>query len=269
MSHWVKFARAHEHLTAIEQAIRQFDKMKPYSLTGDYKPPRPYNVGDEARFTLRVHAPAQPPAGLPELIGDYLTNLRASLDHIVFSIANKHTSGNFTNRLSVQFAIHQDGQRFGSFKGKVVNDLPSNVLADMERLQPYQGCDDPKFLARYVERQPLWILSLLVNEDKHRALVTVPSISLRTMKIELVDAVPVDSLDAWTTSGSFKHGAEVVSVRFRAETPNAKVKVDPDFTMDIAFTEEWPALGRPVIETLQMLSDHVRDVVFPIFEQHL
>jgi len=269
MSHWVKFARAHDHLTAIEKAIGQFVKMKPHNLVGEYQPSRPYKPGTEARFVLRLHAPAQPPAGLPELIGDYLTNLRASLDHIIYAIATKHTGGAFVNRFAIQFAIHGDEHRFASFKGKVSDDLPSHVLAEMERLQPYQGCDDSNFLPIYIERQPLWILNLLVNEDKHRALVTVPSISLRSMTIDLINAVAVDAPDSWSTSGSFKHGAEILSLRFIADAPGAKVNVHPDFTTDVAFTEEWPAVGRPVIETLQMLSDYVRYKVFDVFEQHL
>jgi hypothetical protein len=89
------------------------------------------------------------------------------------------------------------------------------------------------------------------------------------MKLDLVKAVAVDSPDSWGMSGSFKHGAEILSIRFIADEPGAKVNVHPDFTTDVAFTEEWPAVGRPVIETLQMLSNHVRKNVFPVFEQHL
>jgi hypothetical protein len=275
MSHWGKLSRAHEHFEEIRFTVDRFLKMKPYRLVRDYRPQPPFNVGSEIECVIRVNAPVEPPASLPALIGDCLTNLRASLDHLVYDIADKHTGGNLASIEKIQFPIYRDLARFkSSFEGRCKGDLPSDVITLIEGLQPYNGCNDPNLLDRHLAARPLWLLSQLVNADKHRTFVTVPQVyveggsRLRLNRAERV-MTPLGGTSLRIVTGSFKHDAEIGMVRFVATDPKAEVTMDPEPTMAVAFGEEWPARGRHVVSTLQSISDYIRIEVFPTLEPFL
>lgn len=268
MSHWGKLSRAHEHLEIIRLTIERFLQMKPYRLVCEYKPQPPFRVGSRIECSIMVNAPADPPLTLPPLIGDCLTNLRASLDHLVYDIAHRHTNGNLTSTDKIQFPIYKDSSRFSSFEGKCTSDLPPEVFRLIEKLQPYQGCNDPQFLERDLGKNWLWVLNLLVNADKHRTFVTVPQVFIKALRPE-VQGGEIAGLLQFTLTGSSKHGEKVHSFSFFAEDPNAEVTLHPDLSMEVAFGEEWPTRGRPVLGSLHAISDHIRNEVFPVLEPFL
>jgi hypothetical protein len=268
MSHWGKLTRAHEHLEVVRLTIERFLQMKPYRLVREYKPQPPFSVGSRIECNIIFNAPADPPLTLPAVIGDCLTNLRASLDHLVYDIAYKNTNGNLTSIDKIQFPIYADSKRLMIFSGKCWNDLPPEVWRLIENLQPYQGCDDLKFLDHHLGKNPLWVLNLLVNTDKHRTFVTVPQVFIRDLHAEVRGGKNTSKLE-FTISAPFKHGEKVHSLDFRATDPDAEVTLHPNLSIEVAFGDEWPTGGRPVLGSLHMISDHIRNEVFPVLEPFL
>lgn len=270
MTHWAKFGRAYEHLAEIDSIIDRFLDMKPYRFVREYEPKPPYPTTGRVHFTLRLHAPVAPPPQLPALIGDFLTNMRASLDHLIYGIALKHTGQPEiidNNRLA--FAIYETPQQFGSWRGTVDDLLPNDVFALLDDMQPYQRPPGPPVtLERHIHRQPLWVLNAFVNADKHRTLM--PVTGLRLDQVKIMAKIPGEPNEAGATvTGSFEHGDPIFDYWFFPDSPNAEVSVEPDFAPDVAFSEKWPARQRPVSLLLHRMGEHVRDKVFPKFEPHL
>jgi hypothetical protein len=247
--------------------------MKPYRFVREYQPQPPYPTKNRVRFLLTLHAPLSPPGELPVLIGDCLTNLRASLDHLVYGIAMKYTNSSSTEDLakqtSLQFPIYDDAKRFSAWRGKVVRFLSPDVLAVLESFQPYQGWDGVVArLERHLSKNPRWVLNALVNADKHRALM--PVTQLRFSNVRFAAKIPGEGSEAsGYISGSYKHRDTIIDFHFYPESPNAEVTVGDDFTEDVAFSEEWPAANRPVSLLLHGLADNIRDFVFPELEPFL
>jgi len=190
------------------------------------------------------------------------------LDHLVYDIAYRHTGGNLTSTDKIQFPIYHDSARLKRFEGKCRDDLPVEVWRLIENLQPYQGCNDLQFLERHLEKNWLWVLNLLVNADKHRTFVTVPQVFINGLQPE-VQGGKFAGLLQFTISAPFKHGEKAHSFSFMAEDPNAEVTLHPNLSMEVAFGEEWPTRGRPVLGSLHAISDHIRNEVFPVLEPFL
>jgi hypothetical protein len=272
MTHWAKFRRAYEHLHAIDAVIERFLDMKPYRFIGEYEPRPPFAKQALVRYTLRLHAPVPLPPELPALIGDCLTNLRASLDHLIYGIALKHTGrDDLADQTRLQFAIYDDAGKFGSWAGIMRKNslLPDAVITLIEQFQPYYDYKGPQNLfERHLTRNPLWILNALVNADKHRTLM--PVTQLRIGSIRFRNKIPGEETEASVTiGGSFQHGATIFPYNFIPDSPTAEVTVEPDFAADVAFSDDWPARSRPVSQLIHALADRIREKVFPEFEAFL
>jgi hypothetical protein len=171
---WVKFNRAEQHATDLRKRIdvALADERLRFPLW--------FNA-DRTEAEVRV-------VGVPEVdptwaavVGDCLTNLRASLDHLAYALAEKY--GKHTSRDQVQFPILNEaptdnqGNRLPVvIKGTTIKE-PA-VLERLERAQPYRGRWLPPTNPD-VEVRPdaLWQLNKLCNIDKHRLLLlVVPSL---------------------------------------------------------------------------------------------
>ncbi len=271
MTHWDKFERAHKHLHDINDVIARFLDMKPYRLIGEYEPKHPFPMDGYVRFTLRMHAPLLPPDELPTLIGDCLYNLRGSLDHLVYGIALQHTRRDeLADQKALQFAIYEEDGQFSAWRGRVAALLPAAVIAQLEEFQPYKGFPGPPITEeRHFARNPLWVLNTLTNADKHRALMPVTNLRVSGVRIQSDMPGEGQGIASTTLSGTFKHGEVIIPYNFLPVSPDSEVTINPDFTPDVAFSEVWPAMGRGVRGTLEVLRDFIREQVFPVFEPFL
>ena len=263
MTHWQKLGRAYEHLEIVERTIERFLKMKPCRLVGKYDREPPFENGEEVLYRFTMDAPAKPPSELSFQIGDFLTNLRATLDHLVFAIAIRHTNGDLGKwERDVSFPIYHDARRFAAKRGKLVNVLPLDVLALIEKLQPYYG-------RRTVDkRHALFALEDLVNRDKHRTILVVSAFAVGNYFVHVEGGEANGSIGMYGTR-AYDHGAEVVAPIITAQSPEPKVRMDPEPTPDVAFGEIGPLSGKAVRHLLYVMANHVRNVVFPGLEGFL
>ena len=216
---------------------------------------------------------ARAPAELALLVGDCLSNLRASLDHLVYAIALKHTGRDeIADQKFLQFPIYDDSKKFGDWKGKVVkaNLLSTDVLNDIELCQPYKGWDGKKdTLERHLSQKSMWLLNALINADKHRTIT--PITQVRISNLRFAATIPDEgALASFTLSGSYKDGDQIgPGFRFQPDAPNAEVSLDADTEPDVAFGDEWPARGRPVGKQLHIFQERIRDDIFAHFDGYL
>ncbi len=76
----LKYTRAQEHLKAIQDSIKEFAKSDPYSVATEFDP----DTGD--KIWRVVGEPKIPPRRISVVIGDCLTNFRASLDYLAWQL---------------------------------------------------------------------------------------------------------------------------------------------------------------------------------------
>jgi hypothetical protein len=263
---YLKLDRADEHLEAIKTEIQGFLDREPYYVVGQLYPGSPGKLHYLATGKVR----AQPPKKLRVLIGDFLHNLRSSLDTLADTLATDPVTGEVPK--GTEFPIFENRGLFFKTSRKGVPDRGSGLhkIRGMDRgpetmikwLQPYRRINDP-------QGHPLWRLQTLNIGDKHRRPHLTGTV-MEGSRFGIKSMQDVDlHLHGWgmsATSGPFKDGATVGSMTLTITGPNPQMDVDTDFTFNVAFDPKGVARGRPVVAGLTELRDFVRSGVFPKLE---
>lgn len=153
----LKFARACQHLDSLDKEITAFinREHKRFLMKGDVEIGQPFDP------SWGTHAGRHLPARFSVILGDFLANLRASLDHAVNGLAGPN-AGEYT-----KFPIYADRSKF---KGGIKGDLEGvsrPYRTQIERMQPYHGHRRGRALA---------LLARLRNIDEHRTLYFIPAL---------------------------------------------------------------------------------------------
>lgn len=115
----------------------------------------------QSYFTFRVSPEQIPPAELGLILGDFLTNARAALDHVAWELVRTGSNPSPDRAHLVQFPICVTSD--SDFDGRRSTQLPGvgdEVVAIIRRYQPY-------IRGQFTDTHPLAILNRLVRQDKH------------------------------------------------------------------------------------------------------
>ena len=204
-----KLERADMHLDALYRHIDSWSNPNPCRIE------RESNAdGSEHLFRFRIDR--DPPVwNWAADMGDALHNLRCALDHIVYAFAMLHTRKNPPDGDSqLAFPICSDPKYFKAATKKRLQGIDSNVIAAIERTQPYNRTKPNGFA-------PLWYLAQLNDIDKHRLM---PLAVFGAHHDEIVtDAAPGTFQALWNTSALID-GAPML--RLILTEPNPSVYVD-------------------------------------------
>jgi hypothetical protein len=157
----LKVVRAQEHLKSFNEDAWRYINTEPYQVESKIEG---NHICVEGVIT------AEPPPALACIVGDFVTNLRASLDYIAWELAmlagNPLTDG---QKRKVSFPIASTQANFAKAGGTAehlrnVCGVPAEAMSVVESVQPYH--------AGY---EPLSALDLLVRTDKHRTLLLCAS----------------------------------------------------------------------------------------------
>lgn len=167
----LKVVRAQQHLDAIKDFIARYCGSDPHTISVQK------NDGViETSFGIQ-----DPDAFLSTIIGDCLTNCRASLDYTIWQLAEKFFSrtlfGPPAGKDRVHFPICDDPKNFETRKKDASTNyqISADAIKVVYDLQPHGG-----------GYQPLWLLHLLVNIDKHRLpIVTFGQMGAAEFSIDL------------------------------------------------------------------------------------
>jgi hypothetical protein len=156
----LKVVRAQQHLQALDEEIGRYLDRKPYDVVSDK---------DHKMTVFQVVTKEDPPPCLSAIIGDCVTNIRAALDYIAWELAAKHATRALTEKeeRQIAFPLLKTTSTNADFRGNnaaahlaSVCSVPTAAMNMIEGVQPYN--------AGY---EILGKLNLLVNHDKHRALL--------------------------------------------------------------------------------------------------
>jgi hypothetical protein len=159
-----KLDRAKEHLATFDSEFARFLELNPYRI--EPHPPTPPPQLGEAYATPAVpnlsigifRIDHEPPLRLRLILGDYIHNARAALDHLFWQLCLLEDPAAEEFSYFPIFASSDPGSQ-ARLKG-VLQLVHPDVAIALERLQPYHRGDAYRF-------NKLWQLARLDNIDKH------------------------------------------------------------------------------------------------------
>lgn len=232
-------------IAKVERAKAHFDSLYPeinafLSREREVKPYRLVSEVDAAasRNLWRVRIIEEPPIEWSTIVGDYVQNLRAALDYLIWILvrANGHTPGRAN-----AFPIFDVEPPYKSSHGerrkwnRQVAGVHIGVLRFIELCQPYNAADGP-------QSHVLAALRTLSNEDKHRALLPAfaaihedpTKIKLQGLEIRDIKPVPEPKLNV-RAGRPLKENDIAMDMPVEITGPNPEVKLKANLTLDVGF----------------------------------
>ena len=227
-----KIKRASRHLEVLHSEIRRFTESDP----------KPFHFVPEidqssSRYLLRVKIDREPPSEWSLIAGDFVQNLRASLDYLVWQlVVDNDREPARTNafplfdRRPPQNPKNRHRQRWEANLAGV----SSAAVGFIESCQPFNGADGP-------DVHVLSALRELSNQDKHRSLM--PAFSAIQREPDLADFTVVETHDvlAPIEGGTLHAGYALHDGDLVLEAPikilgsNPTVKIEGQLPLDVAF----------------------------------
>jgi hypothetical protein len=151
---WAKFGRAKDHRDAFDVALDRWLDTNPYSILGHADPASGW-------FEVRLVAPDLP-LGLALTFSDFVTNLRACLDHLIFHLTT--INGRDPDDRSISFPVVSDRKDWKSSLGSNLKDFPGEWTSVVEEAQPYHA-------GTAYKQHPLYLIHHMDIRNKHRLLL--------------------------------------------------------------------------------------------------
>lgn len=157
----LKLARAVEHLDSLDREVRAFaetdlDRLRTEHGADSKKPATAIWLAMEPTTLPPVVQFRQAlPARFGLILGDYVGNLRAALDHAVYGLAGTQAGSHNA------FPTEGDGKSFANRAKDALRGVPEPIRALIESMQPFNG---------HARGDRLALLARLSNIDKHRVL---------------------------------------------------------------------------------------------------
>ena len=255
----LKLARAEEHLEYLTRAIRGWD------YSGAHELVREGGIAS-GEYRWRIKILHSPPVCWSPVIGEFLYNVHSALDHLAWELACRHSAPSEPAG-TVTYPIFKNKTRFwrknktGDYHRQSgahrLERVPDDAREYIEETQPYTQGDASPW-------HPLWLLHELSNEDKHKTLHVVVS-ALASNRLSIDGLVGVEVGPAAVARGPLGDGAVVLRIAVRVVdgfVGEAQLQLHPEFALDVAFSEQGPAPGAPVLQTLWAIWTYVlRDVM--------
>lgn len=209
------------------------------------------------------------PTTLGLILGDFVHNLRASLDHLVWQLvlANRRQPNSSTAfPIHLELGFLQDKAAFFKRTKPAIGGCSPGARGVIESLQPYQ-----KGNAFEASHHPLWMLHELDIIDKHRLIAVVGGRYTATRKLEPESTIKLDDIELpvteWKESGTFDNHLVIGEIG-----PGGKLEsnFEPSIELGVAIRKqeglkpgEDAAASGEKLETLGSILDYVRDDVLP------
>jgi hypothetical protein len=215
----IKYARAQEHRAAWSRALDKWVATTPYGVRGEADP--------SGWFVSRLVAREPPPPELSLTFADMISNLRATLDQIIWALVEE--SGNATHdqltfpcvldARPTDFSLCAGTEGLAVCAGQQAEECPAAVDPAIEQAQP--------FTAHQPRRHPMYVLHRLDITTKHRLLIPIePSTFEWEATYSVNRAIRKDDLPinrVAPTGTRLTDGVELARVRFLSKTADLYV----------------------------------------------
>jgi len=189
-----------------------------------------------------AHSPEEPPSQVPLILGDFIHNLRASLDYAIGEMLPRGATKKSA------FPITNKGRKaFDEAAGRNLVGIPDPALEIIERMQPYRRGRPSPGRRNW---NNLEILELLWNIDKHRSiLLAVTVLSPEDARHNRSGEEPTGI--GWAFAPADKQAQWAIALDGRDETFDPHFGVQVSLTKPRGFAKDWiPLLERWPLESL-------------------
>jgi hypothetical protein len=163
-SSWQRIARAKTHIRDLDRCVQTFINRKPYKLFI-----QPQKDGIHEIHKLKAMR-RNLPSSFSNIATDAIENLRAALDHPIYTIGAKiHTDPKILRLISFPFST--DSSTFPSSIGNCCKSFPEEIVSLLTSFKPFNGGNNT-----------LWAINELAKTSKHKALTTV-AFNILSMKV--------------------------------------------------------------------------------------
>ncbi len=248
----LKVKRAKEHISDLESEIRAFLDGAPYKVGAKHHP-------ETRRLVYYVTSVDPIPDCIPLVAGDAIQNLVSALDHLAYQIVCSDSMDAPPKPYGIYFPIAENAEQYEERKSAKMQGAQQETFDAIDALNPYKGGNDL-----------LWILSKLNNIEKHRLLLTVGSqaagVHLGQIMADQATHFTADARAALERMDIFINPADKgfpLKAGFELLMMGVNEKPNPEqqFLFTVATNEPGIVEGKPILETLQELSNVVEQVV--------
>lgn len=240
-----ELSRANEHVMSSAQ--------KPYRIERRHD-------ASAKRFQFWGYSQALP-HDLSALVGDAVHNLRSSLDHMIWKLAEKNRHPD----PKAQFVARAKASEFRKDRRGALACIGPEALQLLDTVQPYH--------APTPRDAPLYVLTDLDNRDKHRALLAIGAAARMGDQLVAVEmpGVPVPNPAGFAIGGlsppktveMTPNGALVFEVEFAR--PARHIGFEMEFNVNLALANAGSFSKVPVVDALLQLRD-VAQRTLKVFE---
>jgi len=261
-----KLWRAEQNFKLLDDEIGSYlDRhVEPIARVGEFNP-------DTNRMVWSFGAVEQPNLILSAVIGDFIHDLRSTLDHLAFELSFLDTGGVIPNRKIAFPCCDTRADWDSNLTNAKLKGINKKHRAMIYKAQPcYRRKDAPTNPRTIAQRRGRALADLehFWNDDKHRTLQPVAS-ALAHLHGEIIairDCVPRGSLhiDRQVFGRPLEQGAEPFWMPVRPTGPNPEVEMDLQIAVRVTFRN-----GLPALEILSRLGKWVAGLVewfIPEFE---
>jgi hypothetical protein len=166
-----KFYRSVLHLKEFTVELEKYVQTNPCGMMRE-----PNSPADNPTFVFRVRNPI--PARFGLIVGDFLQNLRSTLDYLVWEMVLIEGKPDKYN----MFPICETPEGFkNAIKGKRLRGVPAEAIEIIDALQPYHLAESER------EKSTLLVLDRLANINKHRHVLLTNMQSYMTSDLPTVN----------------------------------------------------------------------------------
>jgi hypothetical protein len=230
--------RAKHHLDDLNDQIARFLESEPYPITQEPDP-------DRGGYLFRIQVKAEIPDSIGLIFGDFVHNLRASLDNLMFELLGAPAMGWVRS-----FPVCSQPADFAKIVPTLRHQGSADAFRIIESVQPFHAADasDPRTRLRLLH--DFW------NEDKHRT--TTPVVLANYAATAA--AYRGDSQDK--TLGFEAYFGEIQDGKVIGWVAGTEADRRPLFPVHIRFHE------KPIVlaESLASFYQFVREDIFGAFE---
>ncbi|HET6999554.1 MAG TPA: hypothetical protein VFI03_13320 [Solirubrobacterales bacterium] len=244
-----KLKRAAKHYKSLNDELRSYIREgRPFEYQAEID-------REEAQFRIRVVGGEPPPDEMSLIVGDFVQNLRASLDHLIWAAVR--ATGN-TPTMGNAFPIFLEGPQTSRRKealwARQLAGIAEEAIPLIDQIQPYKRGEDARFDA-------LACLKELSNEDKHRVVLQTlnaipdPNDAAPDLDFEYLDVEPIESYQLHAMK-PLANGDLVMEAAIKITGPEPNIRIKGELPVEVAFGEfRIPASG------LAMMFDRIDVVV--------
>ena len=232
-----KVARSGEHFANLEREIQAFIEVDPYRQVVEVDPGNPNQLLHKVKLIKGFDD-----TPIAELVGDVVSNLRASLDHAIYAVAATQCA----SPRKAYFPFSKDVTGLENSLSGFCKDVPSKMYQLLRSFKPYYGGN-----------HLLCALNSLRNADNH-SMLTPFGTDFQRPSTKVKSSVGFARMTVPEHSTWDRVKQEVI---YLTTSSDSDAQYEIEFKFFVAFDQPAIVAGKPVMEELHAIGCEVANTI--------